>query len=155
MNKPKKKVYRVSILYRCSTGAGDLDYRETYEQVELTAVSRYQAHAKAKKHVLNYSEKAKQFLSGAKFSKLSWCWRGVDGWQIQSWPYTVIIYRVILASHVNVSHIEWDERYREDKATLTKLCNKLRTLTKKQGIDLKVIEIKDTIYFFPQLPARD
>ncbi|MDD2466241.1 MAG: hypothetical protein PHI97_19755 [Desulfobulbus sp.] len=46
----------------------------------------------------------------------------------------------------------------QDEEQLKKLCEQLNEITKNQSITLKVIEIKGTIYFFPQLepePARD
>ena len=39
----------------------------------------------------------------------------------------------------------------QDEEQLKKLCEQLNEITKNQSITLKVIEIKGTIYFFPQL----
>lgn len=40
-----------------------------------------------------------------------------------------------------------------DKEILAELCKKLNEVTKKEGVELRVIEIKGTTFFLPRLPA--
>jgi len=42
-----------------------------------------------------------------------------------------------------------------DKEILERLCAMLNGITKKFGVTLAVVEIKGTIYFFPQLSSSD
>ena len=41
-----------------------------------------------------------------------------------------------------------------DKDILHALCDKLDKITRKFGVRIRIIEIKGTIYFFPELPPR-
>ena len=46
-----------------------------------------------------------------------------------------------------------DSRSVSDKDCLQALCQKLNVVARLQGIELRLVEIKGTVYFFPQLPA--